>query len=341
LIPDSSKQKAADYFDQRIAPKLQTTVGSAWRSTLEALDILDLPFWRHRWHTYEVWAAVKALEALDDFHPVPVVTGGHIALDATSPALIAKLAASQTVFAHVQGETKLLHPLGKRKAIKPDLRFSVDTAVTNNGTIAIVEFKQRRQLDIAHVSEVLSAYSLGVGLRGGVVLINYDAAPVVAVPLGCVLLGEVHPGRPDRVSEYQSALKNCFAGASILPQPRKRFVLLDVSGSMGSEYSSISAQRGLKRLVALPWVKVFSFNDGLADGGDLKSDTSIATGGNTQLGAALEQLFSLPDTGIPERLLVVTDGGHDHPNALLGQCGDHLECRPEELEMHLDWLTKH
>lgn len=340
LIPETCKREATEYFHRQIAPKLKTTVGAAWRSALEALDILDLPFWRHRWHTYEVWAAIKALEALDEFHPVPVVTAGHVALDAASPALVAKMAASQAVFAHVQAETKLLHPLGKRKAIKPDLRFSVDAPATNGGTIAIVEFKQRRELGVAHVSEVLAAYSLGVGLRGGVVLINYDAAPAVAVPLGCVLLGDVHPGRLDKVREYQAAVRNCFASASVIPQPRKRFVLLDVSGSMESEYTSQAAQHGLKRLVSLPWVKVFRFNDGLVAGGDLKTDSQIATGGGTKLGEALEQLFTLPDAGIPERLLIVTDGDHDHPTKLLEKCSAHVECKPDELEAQLDWLTQ-
>jgi hypothetical protein len=341
LIPPRTKQKALDYFDQEIAPKLQPNIGGAWRSALEALDILDLPFWRHRWHTYEVWSAIKALEALDDFHPLPIVSGGHIALDVASPALVAKLAASQTVYAHVQAETKLLHPLGNRKAIKPDLRFSIDTPATNGGTIAIIEFKQRRELDVAHVSEVLAAYSLGVGLRGGVVLINYDAAPAVEVPLGCIVIGDVHPGKPDKVREYQTAVRNCFTGTAVVPQPRRRFVLLDVSGSMGLAYTSPAAQRGLKRLVALPWVKVFRFNDGLVPGGDLKADSQIATGGNTELGAALKQLFELPDAGIPERLVIVTDGGHDHPDELLAKVGLHVECKPDDLEEHLDWLAGH
>jgi hypothetical protein len=338
LIPDSIKQAALQFFSERIEPNLQTTKGPAWRSTMEALDILDMPFWRHRWHTYEVWAAVKALEALDEFHPTPVVIDGHIAIDSTSPALIARFAASQSVFAHVQGETKLPKPLGKRKAIKPDLRFSVDTPATNKGTFAIVEFKQRRLLDSAHVSEVLSAYSLGVGMRGGVVLINYDQTPIVALPPSCVLLGDVHPGRPDKVAEYQSELRNFFASASILPQPGRRFVLLDVSGSMSLEYSGTLAQKGLKRLVALPWVKIYRFNDGLLDGGDLKGGAPMSTGGGTQLGATLRQLFSLQDAGIPERLLVITDGEHDHPDALLKKCGDYRECHPNDLEGYLDWL---
>jgi len=339
-IPHSTKEAAANFFEKELAPKLGTSIGDGWRSLMEALDILELPFWRHRWHTYEVWATVKALEALDEFHPRPVMKDGHIALDAASPALVATLSAVKPIYAHVQGETKLEKPLGRRKAIKPDLRFSVDDPATNVGTVSIVEFKQRKELDALHVFEVLAAYSLGAGLGGGVVVINYDAIPGISLPPNCTLLGDVHPGEPEHVRAYQEAVRESFVRAKVLPLVINSFVLLDVSGSMGSEYDSEAAQRGLKRLVALPWVKVFRFNDGLETGGDLESDSSISTRGGTQLGAALEQLFSLPDAGIPERLLIVTDGRHDHPAQLLSKCGAYTECTPEELEHRLDWLNE-
>jgi hypothetical protein len=142
------------------------------------------------------------------------------------------------------------------------------------------------------------------------------------------------------VQDYQEAVRNSFAQANVVPLATKSYILLDVSSSMGSEYDSEAAQRGLRRLATLPWIKVFRFNDGLQAGGDLKSNSSIATQGGTQLGAALEQLYSLPDAGIPERLLVVTDGEHDHPTKLLEKCGTYIECMPEELENKLDWLNE-
>jgi hypothetical protein len=340
LIPASDKRNAEHYFQTQIKPYLKSAQSPAWRRIKQALDLLDLPFWRYRWHTYEVWASVKALEALAEFCPQPIVKDGHLALDAANPALIARLSAKQPIYAHVQGETKLAKPLGKRKAIKPDLRFSLDDPASNEATLAIVEYKQRRELDAKHAAEVLEAYSLGVSLGGGVVLINYDAIPKIAVPPLCTLLGDVHPGQPSKVREFQMAVRDSFARAGIVPRAIKRFVLLDVSSSMNSEYSSETAQRALKRLVALPWMKVYRFNDGLVVGGDLKTDSSIATSGGTQLGAALEQLFSLPDAGVPERLIIVTDGEHDHPNELLEKCGEYRECRPEDLEGQLEWLTQ-
>jgi len=59
------------------------------------------------------------------------------------------------------------------------------------------------------------------------------------------------------------------------------------------------------------------------------------------MGAALGQLFSLPDAGVSERLIIVTDGGHDHPEELLKKCGKYIECTPDELENQLDWLNEH
>lgn len=340
LIPASDKREAEHYFREMVEPFLKSAQAYRWRRIQEALDLLELPFWRYRWHTYEVWASIKALEALAEFHPQPVIKDGHIALDAAIPAVIATFDAEPLIYAHVQGETKLEKPLGRRKAIKPDLRFSIDDPATNAGTVTIVEFKQRAELESAHVSEVLAAYSLGAGLGGGVIVINYDAVPNVTVPPGCSLFGDVHPGNPDNVRDYQQAVRERFSRLNVVPLDGKQFVLLDVSSSMDSEYSSAAAQRGLKRLAALPWVKVYRFNDGLEAGGDLRSNVSICTRGGTQLGAALEQLFTMPDAGLPKRLLIVTDGGHDHPDELLGRCGSVLECTPDELENKLEWLNE-
>jgi len=225
LIPASDKRSAEHYFRTQIEPNLKSAQSPAWRRIKQALDLLDLPFWRYRWHTYEVWASVKALEALADFCPQPVVKDGHLALDAANPALIARLSAKQPIYAHVQGETKLAKPLGKRKAIKPDLRFSLNDPASNEATLSIVEYKQRRELDAKHAAEVLEAYSLGVGLGGGVVLINYDAIPKVAVPPLCILLGDVHPGKPGKVREYQTARRFDFCFSFCMVQLSKIITL--------------------------------------------------------------------------------------------------------------------
>ena len=340
IIPHTVKTSAAEYFFQEIDPKIRQTLRKQWRSALEALDILDLPFWKHRWHTYEVWAAIIALEALDDFRPSLIIKAGHLALDAASPALVAILIGKQQIYVHAQGQTKLPKSFRKRNAIKPDMRFSLSDPATNESTVAIVEFKQRRILDIAHVSEVLNAYALGIGLPGGVVLINYDAIPKVIVPPNGELLGNVHPGHPAKVREYQAAVRSCFARAGILPSVTKRVVLLDVSGSMVALYTTAAAQQGLRAIIAVPNIKIFRFSNGLERGGDLRPNANMATRGGTELGAALQQMFSLPDVGIPDRMLIVTDGDHDRPTETLKKVVAYIECRPEEMENYVDWLKR-
>ena len=337
-LPRRVKVEANNYFNSHVLPKLSAGISSGWRTVLEALDILDLPFWRHRWHTYEVWAVVKALEGLEDFRPRPTVKAGRIPLDASEPALVACLSAREPIFAHVQGETLLPKPIGKRRKIKPDLRFSIDDPATNGGTIAIVEFKQRRCLDPEHASEVLTAYSAGVGLGGGVIMINYDAVPSTSIPPRCLLLGHVHPGQPTQVWNYQQSVRDCFKRASLEPVCQNVIVLLDISSSMGTQYNTSEAQRGLRQLLAIAGLRIFRFNNGLVSGGDWKGSQGLVVMGGTELGMALRQLFEDPSVGVPDRMLVVTDGGHDHPHDLLKRIPDYRECEPTDLGETIDWL---
>ncbi|MEY2536428.1 MAG: hypothetical protein QOG67_168 [Verrucomicrobiota bacterium] len=336
LVADKARMQK--YFREVVEPTLRSATAPGWTRIQEALDLLELPFWRHRWHTYEVWASVKAFEGLARYRPEPTIRDGYIALDGANPALVAVLKSNPTIYAHVQAETRLATPLGKRRAIRPDLRFSLDDPATNPATIAIIEYKQRHHLDSGHVSEVATAYSLGVGICGGVVIINYDAPPCASLPSGCVMLGNVNPAYPENVESYQAAVRDCFARAEFEPRGFS-VVLLDVSGSMDCAYTTASAQSGLKRLLEFPWLKIFRFNDGLLPGGDLTNASTVATRGGTQLGAALQQLFPLLDSSILERLLVVTDGGHDHPDEFIPQIKEYQECMPSEIEKYLEWLN--
>jgi hypothetical protein len=50
-------------------------------SLLASLDILDLLFWRLRWHTYEVWTTVLTLRVLDQYRPVVGIANGYTSVD--------------------------------------------------------------------------------------------------------------------------------------------------------------------------------------------------------------------------------------------------------------------
>lgn len=337
-IPSRDREAAIQFFTRQLAPKLKQKKTEGWLSMLLALDILELPFWRHRWHTYEVWATVKAFAALREFQAQLLIRDGHLAIDGTQPALIATFSANPTFYAYVQSETRI-KPLGKRNRIKPDLRFSSDTPASNANTIAIVEFKQRRQLTREHLKEVTTAYSRGVGLKGGVIIINYDSAPRAKVPKNCTIIDNVRPGQPS-VDEYIESLRRLFVGNGIVSSLSEVIVLLDVSGSMGTTYLDVSAQTELRKLMNDPALRIFRFNNGLLPGGDLSKASSLQISGGTELGASLEQLFALSEVGVPEKLLIVTDGGHDHPTALINRVAHYAECEPHQISQFIDQLRQ-
>ena len=88
----------------------------------------------------------------------------------------------------------------------------------------------------------------------------------------------------------------------------------------------------------MKWVRVFRFNNGLVSGCDLDETnySTIRTSGGTQLGQAImdiEKLF-----GLPKKMLIVTDGGHDHPKEILQKIPSVKECTPMELENNISWL---
>jgi len=340
-IPDALKSQATEFFQKEIAPLLRQAEGRKTFSTLEALDMLDLPFWKHRWHTYEIWATITVLRGLKDFRPDPIIVEGRIPLDGTEPAVVAVLNAVEKAFVHVQSVTAVSVP--RHRKIMPDFRVAMDDPATNAATVAIVEFKQRRRLDEEHIFDQMKAYVAGAERGGGVVMINYDDRPKLSKPLppDCVLIGNVRPGQKAQVEHYQRAVCDAVTkGGLVAPPKRQLCVLLDVSGSMQHRYESPVAQQGLRKLLELEGVHVCRFNDGLLPGGDWSSESQLTTSGGTQLGAALRQMYDDPRLGIPDCLLVVTDGEHDHPVAELSKITEIKECLPDGLESALLWLKE-
>jgi hypothetical protein len=339
-ISEIVKKSGKVFFEHEIKANIKKTKRLTLTPIFQALDILDLPFWKYRWHTYEIWSTIKALEALEVYSPKVIVKNGRILLDVTSPALIAILAGKQKVFAQVQAETKLPTRFIFRKAIRPDLRFAFDNPASNENSIAIVEFKQRKKLTPRHTEEVLNAYLKGVNKKGGVIIINYDNIPIVKLPDRCYLFGNVNPSEPNNVSNYQETLRKFFKDNGIRPISEKRYVLLDVSISMEHKYTGKNAQMGLRQILQSADLKIFRFNDGLLPGGDLQEVSKIHISGGTQLGATLEQLFELEEGGIPDRLLIVTDGEHDKPSQQLSRIKNWQECMPEEIISKIQWLLE-
>jgi hypothetical protein len=306
---------------------------------LEALDILDLPFWRHRWHTYEVWATILTLEALDDYKPSLRINQGYSPIDGYSAATIADLTARDRPSACVAVQVETPFRQGRRKAIKPDLRVCSGDPLLTENTAGVVEFKQRSRIDAKVLAEMAVAYSDGCPNSGGILILNYDTAGTfVSLPPHCHMIEGVEPLNRSAIDVFWTRLSDIVRVAGLEPVNEATTVLLDVSSSMGDSYQDMEVQGFLQALLAMRRVRILRFNNGLIEGGDLdaaKVDT-LTTSGGTELGRALSDIESL--FGLPDKLLVVTDGGHDHPKDALSRIPSVRECLPKEIGRHLDWL---
>jgi hypothetical protein len=228
---------------------------------------------------------------------------------------------------------------GSRKAIKPDLRVCFSDEFVPSETAAVVEFKQRARLDPGDIREIATSYRDGSPRSGGVIIINYDVTGLsIQMPHRCFFLEGVRPGNNARIQEFNDNLLCVLKAAGLVPKLGSVVVLLDVSSSMGRAYESSSVQDALRRLLDIPWIRILRFNNGLRPGGDLDEAAckSIKTSGGTELGRALDDMEQL--IGLPDRLLVVTDGEHDHPVQKLERILEVCECEPIELSGSMDWL---
>jgi len=335
----SAKNAALREYERSVKPSLEVGTGTAEVPLLQALDILDLPFWRHRWHTYEVWATILTLRALDDYKPALLTNHGYCPIDGYSAATVADLTARDRPMACVAVQVETPFRQGRRKAIKPDLRVCSGEPLSIENTAGVVEFKQRSRIDTNALAEMGVAYHKGCPNSGGVLILNYDTTGTfVSLPPQCHLIEGVEPLNRSAIDVFRQRLSEILLTAGLEPIKEAITVLLDVSSSMGNSYQDGEVQGFLRALLSMRRVRILRFNNGLIEGGDLDATTIevLRTSGGTELGRALSDIESL--FGLPDKLLVVTDGGHDHPTDALSRISDVRECQPKEIGMHLDWL---
>lgn len=340
-LPASAKDEAFDEYAQSVKPYLTSGTGVAEVPLLAALDVLNLPFWRHRWHTYEVWATVLTLHLLEDYKPALRIEKGRAPLDGYSAAIVADLKARNHDLACIAIQVETPFKRGRRRAIKPDLRICLDNPTLSQNTAAVVEFKQRARFDRKSLHEMACAYTDGCPNSGGCVILNYDKTDVpISLPPYSHLVEGVQPLAPANIDMFRQRLSDLLHRAGLVPVSEKTTVLLDVSSSMGDAYQTPEAQRYLRALLAIPWLKILRFNNGLVEGGDVDARTAagLTTSGGTQLRQALTEIESL--YGMPSKLLIVTDGEHDNPSDILTRVPKVRECMPEEIGSNIEWLRQ-
>lgn len=338
-VSDKSKNEALEYYNENTLPLMRERREEGIGKVIEALDIIDLPFWRHRWHTYEVWATVATFRALREYNPIPRVTRNSVPIDGYEPAIVADVDSKGFPNACVAVQVQTPYIFGKRKAIKPDLRVCFSDHLVANETAAIVEFKQRKRLSRAEMLEVSTSYLQGSPRCGGVIILNYDVVPNdVELPDGALLITNVHPCNQEAVAAFQSALTGVLENVSFKPSGGRIVVLLDVSGSMEGNYATAKIQDAMRRLLSVTSINVFTFNDGLTSNQRLErgSSTALDTSGGTDLGKALDDLER--GYGLPNKLLIVSDGYYQCPKAKLERIRSVKECLPEDIESNIQWL---
>jgi hypothetical protein len=306
-----SLQQFAAWFDRELSPRLDAQVlppGS------QPLDEIDLPFWRHRWHTYEIWVSVVTLRALDLARLAPRMRlrDGYLPIDGYCAAVVADLVCAGVPLACVAVQVQTRIPNGKG-AIRPDLRISRSTNLVADATAVVVECKQRKAMTASHLREVTARYSTGCPKASAVIVVNYDAPGLGSASPPCHSLEAV---RPTSVSEFERLLLKSVENAGLVPLPQIA-VLFDCSWSMLHAYTQPVATASAGALAGMQ-AEIFAFADTLLSERPTIEDDRLVLptlGGGTNLEGALMALVAT--LGFPPDILVlVSDGEHGNPPIL-------------------------
>ena len=330
------KDLAYSIYKQKIEPKIIEEDQENYIEVFEILNILELPFWKNRWHTYEIWATVLLLKILKDFKPKLNIKKGRLPIDGYSRELIATLKAKKFETACIGARIQTKYISGNRKAINPDIRicFSENTDISQE-TACIVEFKQRKKIDSSHVLEVATSYLNASPNSGGVIIINYDKKTInKKLPEKTYYFDDVTPLNKEKQELLKNTLlDNILKNVEFEPiDDVNRIVLLDVSGSMEQQYNKDIIQ--LLYQLSEKDIKILKFNNGLID----DTNMVIQTYGGTNLGLALTEIEK--KYGLADKMLVVTDGGHDNPKELISKIKSYKECLPNEIEKYYGFITE-
>jgi hypothetical protein len=336
-ISDTNKINAYNFYSEQIKPLIKSKSETVLIEVEKALEILDLPFWKHRWHTYEIWCTVTVLKALSNFNPEPRIVDGRIPFDGYSCEVIANL--RETSYPNscivIQGQTSV--ETEDKKAMRPDLRVCFSYAVDDiDNTAAVVEFKQRAAITKDHIEEVARRYTAGTPNSGGTIIINYDETNLgLKLPDKSYYIEGVHPGNPGQIDLFRCTLLEIL-GKMNLKKIGNNIVLVDISLSMGHLYDSVVARNSLELCAFVKEVELYFFNEELREASlpDNHGD-EFQTYGGTDLSKSLHQL--LDRVGRIDRLLIVSDKGYSLPTQLLTGIS-FRECTPDHMVENLSWI---
>ncbi len=149
---------------------------------LSADDILSLPFWRKRWHIYELWCLIKTLEVLEPH--------GYQVTLSPDGASVLELGKRNTVVAERRVEPKgqvIYQPSYKNYSgaiVQPDIAIAqgLESPIASREVLAIIECKQHKMPAQASLIEykkkyfqdVAEKYLKAISPEGQLLLLNYD-----------------------------------------------------------------------------------------------------------------------------------------------------------------------
>jgi hypothetical protein len=354
IVSDEDRRQAEQYFREHIEPKLETESIDVYLNYQSPLDILRLPFWEKRWHTYEIWMTVQTIEALENYGPEVRIDNGRIPIDGRDEAVLADLERINDCEACIVSELRTPYVTEEREAIQPDLSICRTVELDERSQpistkqldeehrVVIIEYKQHETLSPAHAEERAESYLNGSPEAVGLVMVNYDKPTDVNLPAKAELIGNVCPGSP-KVRRYQEAIQELVTEVELFNPPQRWTVLLDVSGSMGEIYKEQEVKDDLRNLLDLGSLnlEVYEFNSGLTQNprvpaSDIKM--GLRTGNGTDVEAAIEELCDRYDE--PENLMVVTDLDCIPPDPLPKELENLVRSAPQDLSAEFDRLEE-
>lgn len=286
----------------------------------DLVELLRLPFWKHRWRVYEVWVMFGVIDCLDEYDITLELVGDRLTLEEYTATKVAQ-------FEDLKGGdyevwTQLSTPVDtphKRKHIMPDIRFCRDDAGVPENTFLLVECKQSINMKPKGLKDLIEDYRRGAYKSILNLFVNYDRFPAISLPFPHIkLFSNVNPAYPSIVQEFKKLIKSTLMEHRIEPAvPQFDAIVFDVSVSMRGKYTVSEISKTCRNLlIENSRSKIFFFSSNLLATDKLSSPALVSElegmiSGSTNLDGALRELHSkYPDI---KRVAVVTDGHYDSP----------------------------
>jgi hypothetical protein len=352
MVSEEDRRQAEQYFREQIEPKLEMDSIDVYLNYQSPLDILRLPFWEKRWHTYEIWMTVQTIKALEDYDPQVRINDGRIPIDGRDEAVVADLERIIGCEACIVSELRTPYETEEREAIQPDLSICriqeldeesrpISTEqLDKESRVVIVEYKQHERLSPSHAEERAESYLDGSPEAVGLVMVNYDERTDVDFPDKAKLIGNIRPGSP-KVKKYHETVQELINDVKQFESLQQWTVLLDVSGSMNGVYMDQDVKNALLKLFDMDVISldVYKFTTGLTENPqvsrkDVKSGLHTTNG--TDAEGAIKELCDRYNT--PDNLLVITDLDDISLDSLHKEPENMELCAPRDLLPELDSL---